>query len=115
MKTAIATAAVLLYLAVASDRFAAGGAQSAPQGPAPAPATAAVTLANGQKFAGPIVRYDDFVIAIRTADGAERSFRRDGDAPKVEIRDPKDAHRKLWPTLSNSDMHDVTAYLVTLK
>ena len=55
------------------------------------------------------------MIALRTADGAERSFRRNGDVPKVEIRDPRDAHRKLWPTLSDSDMHNVTAYLVTLK
>jgi cytochrome c oxidase cbb3-type subunit 3 len=77
--------------------------------------TAAVTLPGGQKFEGPLVRYDDFVIAIRMADGTERSFRRTGDVPKVDVRDPRDAHRKLWPTLSDSDMHNVTAYLVTLK
>jgi cytochrome c oxidase cbb3-type subunit 3 len=90
-----------------------GGA--APVGPAPGVVTATVTLANGQKFDGPLVRYDDFVIAIRNSDGTERSFRRSGDMPKIEIRDPRDAHRKLWPTLSDSDMHNVTAYLVTLK
>ena len=91
------------------------GAAAAPTGPAPTPVTAVVTLPNGQKFEGPVVRYDDFVIAIRMQDSTERSFRRNGDVPKVEIRDPKDAHRKLWPTLSNADMHNVTAYLVTLK
>ena len=92
-----------------------GGRGAAPQGPAPAPVTAVVTLPDGQKFEGPIVRYDDFVIAIRMPDSTERSFRRTGDVPKVEIRDPKDAHRKLWPTLTDADMHNVTAYLVTLK
>ena len=91
------------------------GGAAAPTGPAPTPVTAVVTLPSGQKFEGPIVRYDDFVIAIRMQDSTERSFRRNGDVPKVEIRDPKDAHRKLWPTLSNADMHNVTAYLVTLK
>ena len=74
-----------------------------------------MTLPSGQKFEGPVVRYDDFVIALKMPDGTERSFRRNGGVPKVEIRDPRDAHRKLWPTLSNSDMHNVTAYLVTLK
>jgi cytochrome c oxidase cbb3-type subunit 3 len=91
------------------------GGGAPPAGPAPQPVTAVVTLANGQKFEGPLVRYDDFVIAIRMPDSTERSFRRTGDVPKVEIRDPRDAHRKLWPTLSDSDMHNVTAYLVTLK
>jgi cytochrome c oxidase cbb3-type subunit 3 len=87
----------------------------APAGPAPTPVTAVVTLPGGQKFEGPLVRYDDFVIAIRMADSTERSFRRNGDVPKIDIRDPRDAHRKLWPTLADSDMHNVTAYLVTLK
>ena len=49
------------------------------------------------------------------ADGTPRSFRRNGDVPKVEIRDPSDAHRKLLPTYNDKDIHDVTAYLVTLK
>jgi cytochrome c oxidase cbb3-type subunit 3 len=91
------------------------GGGAPPPGPAPQPVTAVVTLASGQKFEGPLVRYDDFVIAIRMPDSTERSFRRTGDVPKVEIRDPRDGHRKLWPTLSDSDMHNVTAYLVTLK
>ena len=43
------------------------------------------------------------------------SFRRNGDVPKVEIRDPLEAHRKLLPTYTDKDIHDVTAYLVTLK
>jgi cytochrome c oxidase cbb3-type subunit 3 len=35
--------------------------------------------------------------------------------PKVEITDPLDGHKKLWTTLTDKDMHDVTAYLVTVK
>jgi cytochrome c oxidase cbb3-type subunit 3 len=79
------------------------------------PTTATVTLASGQKFEGTVVRYDDFVIAITLADGTPRSFRRTGDVPKVEIKDPRDAHTKLLPTYTDKDIHDVTAYLVTLK
>jgi cytochrome c oxidase cbb3-type subunit 3 len=92
-----------------------GRGGGAPAGPSPAPTTAVVTLPSGQKFEGPLVRYDDFVIAITTPDGAQRSFRRTGDVPKIDIKDPRDAHRKLWPILADKDMHDVTAYLVTLK
>jgi cytochrome c oxidase cbb3-type subunit 3 len=43
------------------------------------------------------------------------SFRRTGDNPKVEISDPRDAHRKLLPDYTDRDIHNVTAYLATLK
>jgi cytochrome c oxidase cbb3-type subunit 3 len=92
-----------------------GGRGAAPAGPAPRAVTATVALPSGEKFEGPLVRYDDFVIAISMPDGTSRSFRRNGDVPKIQINDPRDAHRKLWPTLADKDMHDVTAYLVTLK
>jgi cytochrome c oxidase cbb3-type subunit III len=79
------------------------------------PVTVAVTEANGQKIEGRLVRVDDFMVVLVQADGTPRSFRRDGDVPKVEIRDPREAHRKLLPTYTDKDIHDVTAYLVTLK
>jgi cytochrome c oxidase cbb3-type subunit 3 len=77
--------------------------------------TATVTEANGQKTEGRLVRLDDFYVVVALADGASRSFRRDGDVPKVEVKDPREAHRKLLPTYADKDIHDVTAYLVTLK
>jgi hypothetical protein len=33
----------------------------------------------------------------------------------VEIQDPLDGHRKLLEQLTDTDMHDVTTYLETLK
>jgi cytochrome c oxidase cbb3-type subunit 3 len=77
--------------------------------------TATVTEASGQKTEGRLIRFDDFVVAVALADGTSRSFRRDGDNPKVEVKDPREAHRKLLPTYTDKDIHDVTAYLVTLK
>ena len=62
-----------------------------------------------------MIRLDDFYVVVGLADGSSRSFRRDGDVPKVEVKDPRDAHRKLLPTYADKDIHDVTAYLVTLK
>ena len=64
---------------------------------------------------GRLVRIDDFYVTLGMADGTLRTFRRNGDVPKVEIHDPMKAHRDLLTVYSDKDMHDVTAYLVTLK
>ena len=77
--------------------------------------TVTVTPPAGGKVQGALIRLDDFYVVLRLADGTERSFSRSGDVPRVEIDDPFDAHRKLLPTYRDSDIHDVTAYLATLK
>lgn len=96
-----------------------GGGRGGPGGDAgakpPTPTTVTVTLPSGQKFQGTLVRYDDFVVTMTLADGTPRSFRRTGDVPKVEVKEPKEPHIKLLPTYTDKDIHDVTAYLVTLK
>ncbi len=79
------------------------------------PSTATVTLRNGQKVEGRVIRADEFVVALALADGTSRSFRREGDVPKVEIRIPREGHLKLLSVYTDKDIHDVTAYLVTLK
>ena len=81
----------------------------------PAQVTVTVTEPSGQKAQGRLVRLDDFMVVLVQEDGTPRSFRRDGDVPKVEVKDPREAHRKLLPTYTDKDIHDVTAYLVTLK
>jgi cytochrome c oxidase cbb3-type subunit 3 len=74
-----------------------------------------VTPPSGPKVEGALERIDDFIVVLKTADGTHRSFTRNGDVPKVEIRDPLEAHRKLLTVYTDKDIHDVTAYLVTLK
>jgi cytochrome c oxidase cbb3-type subunit III len=81
----------------------------------PAAVTATVTLPSGEKVEGPIVRIDNFLITLRTTDGSLRSIRRDGDRPKVDIKDPLQPHKAMLPTLTDKDMRDVTAYLATFK
>ena len=34
---------------------------------------------------------------------------------KAVVHDPNEAHKKLVPTLTDDDMHNVTAYLATVK
>jgi hypothetical protein len=87
-------------------------------GPAPVqvkPATVMVTLPSGEKIEGRLDRIDDFTVALTTADGSRRTFRTAGDTPKVEIHDPLQPHRDLWRTYTDTDIHNVTAFLVTLK
>jgi cytochrome c oxidase cbb3-type subunit III len=75
----------------------------------------AVTTQSGQRVEGRLDRIDDFIVTLTLADGVQRSFTRNGDVPKVEIRDPLEGHRNLLPVYTDKDIHDVTAYLVTLK
>ena len=77
--------------------------------------TAVVTTANGQRVEGRLDRIDDFIVVLTPADGVQRSFRRSGATPQVQINDPLEGHRKLLVQYTDKDIHDVTAYLVTLK
>jgi cytochrome c oxidase cbb3-type subunit 3 len=97
-----------------------GGGRRGGRGPSGPPTdrrtvTAVVTPAGGTPVEGQLVRIDHFLVTLRLADGTIRSFTRDGDVPKVEVRDPLKAHRDLLSQYTDKDIHDVTAYLVTLK
>ena len=93
-----------------------GGGRSGGGGDPNIPAvTVTVTSPSGEKVEGRLLRIDDFIVALTQEDGTVRSFRRDGDVPKVEIHDPLEGHRALLAVYTDKDMHDVTAYLVTLK
>ena len=91
-----------------------GGRGAAPVVRVP-PTTVIVTLPSGERVEGTLDRIDDFTVSLTTADGTRRSFRTTGNTPKVEIRDPLQPHRDLWRTYSDTDIHNVTAFLVTLK
>ena len=80
-----------------------------------APTTVTVTMPNGQKIEGRLGRIDDFLVTILDADGISQTIRRNGDSPKVEIHDPIQGHRDLMPKYTDKNIHDVTAYLVTVK
>lgn len=92
-----------------------GGGAMRPVGAPRAVTTATITLPSGEKTSGTLLRLDDFYVTVVQADGSQRTFRRTGDTPKVEITDPLEGHRALLVTLTDADMHNVTAYLVTLK
>jgi mono/diheme cytochrome c family protein len=76
---------------------------------------ATVTLPSGESFKGAPVRVTDFDVVIRLADGSTKTWARNRGVPKVEITDPLQAHLDIMTRLSDTDMHNLTAYLVTFK
>jgi cytochrome c oxidase cbb3-type subunit 3 len=92
-----------------------GGRGGRGRGGAAGRATVKVTPAGGPTVEGRLARMDDFIVAVTLADGTRRTFARNGADPKIEISDPAEAHRKMVMALADKDMHNVTAYLWTVK
>lgn len=80
-----------------------------------APITVKVRLPSGVLYEGRLLHIDDFLVALMDAKGRRRSFTRNGNAPKVEIHDPLQAHTELLSRYTDAEIHNLTAYLVTLK
>ena len=74
-----------------------------------------VTQSSGERVVGRLERLNDFLVVLTEADGRHRSFSRHGDTPVVEVDDPLATHREMLPRYSDEDIHNVTAYLVTLQ
>ena len=96
-----------------------GGAATPADDAAAAPSktaiTATVTTKSGEKFTGLPVQVTDFVVVIQPSSGPIKSFVRQGDWPKVEMHNPLQAHVDLLPKYTDADIHNLAAYLVSLK
>jgi mono/diheme cytochrome c family protein len=79
----------------------------------PGPAKAKVTTAAGETVAGTIRGMTDFDVSL--VDGAGNYHYWPRATVKVEIEDKLAAHRALLPKYTDADIHDLTAYLETLK
>ena len=76
---------------------------------------ATVTLPSGESLKGTPVLVTDFNVTLRFADGSTKTWARERGVPKVEITDPLQAHIDIMKKLSDTDMHNLTAYLAALK
>jgi mono/diheme cytochrome c family protein len=76
---------------------------------------ARVTVPSGESYEGHLMAIDDFSLTLIDAKGERRSFSRDGDTPSVELKDPLRKHIDLISKYTDSDIHNLTAYLVTLR
>jgi cytochrome c oxidase cbb3-type subunit III len=86
-----------------------GAAASAPK------MSVKVTLPTGEVVQGTLDRIDDFDVSLVEANGNHRSFRRNGDVPKVEVSNPLQAHLNMLGKITDDQIHNLTAYLVTVK
>jgi cytochrome c oxidase cbb3-type subunit III len=77
--------------------------------------TVTITLRDGQTMEGMLYQVDDFIVSLVDANGNYHSYVRQGDSPKVVIKDPLQPHLDMLRTLKDDDIHNLTAYLVTLK
>jgi mono/diheme cytochrome c family protein len=77
--------------------------------------TVTVTLRTGETVEGKLNEIDDFIVSLTDAGGNYHSYPRHGDYPKVVVKDPLQPHLDMLRTFKDDDIHNLTAYLVTLK
>lgn len=85
-------------------------------GPSNGPTTTvAVTLASGETVTGKLDQISAFTVALTQSGGTYRSFSRNGAVPKVVVHDPLQWHIDMLSKWNDTDIHNLTSYLVTLK
>lgn len=82
--------------------------------PARTDVTVVVTQPSGARTTGVLVQEDDFFVTLRDPSGRVRVIRTSAGVT-VETSDPLRAHRELLDRITDANVHDLTAYLVTLK
>jgi cytochrome c oxidase cbb3-type subunit III len=81
--------------------------------PRGAKSTVTVTLADGGTVSGELSYLDEFTVGLKDASGKYRSWRT-GDV-KYTVSSPAEAHAELLPRYTDEDVHNLMAYLETLR
>ncbi len=77
---------------------------------------ATVTQPSGETVQGQLRHLDDFSITLIGKDGNTLTIpRQDDQTPKIELHDPLEPHIQLLSQYSDADIHNLTAYLLTIK
>ena len=90
------------------------GRGGAPAAAPRAPTKVTVTPSRGAAVTGTLVRIDDFNVTLQDSSGTYRTIARTPET-KVEVSDPYAVHIDLLDKYSDADIHNLTAYLETLK
>ncbi|HWF45735.1 MAG TPA: c-type cytochrome [Bryobacteraceae bacterium] len=77
------------------------------------PTSATVTTKSGQVMSGTLLKFNDFDVELRDSGGQFYYWPR--DRVDVKVEDRLFGHRALLPKYTDADLHNVTAYLMTLK
>jgi mono/diheme cytochrome c family protein len=81
--------------------------------PRGAKSTVTVTLPAGQKVTGSLAYRDEFTIALRDSTGSYRSW--PTSRVRFTVESPADAHVELFSKYTDEDIHNLMAYLQTLR
>jgi cytochrome c oxidase cbb3-type subunit III len=76
--------------------------------------TVSIAVGPGAPLSGVLVEESDFYVTLREADGTIRTVRRT-PATKITRTNPLQGHIDLLDRISDTQLHDVVAYLETLK
>lgn len=92
-----------------------GGGRGRGETPTRIARTATVTLPSGETFSGILVRLTDFDVTIRNDAGRTMTWLRSGSMPRVQVTDPLQGHIDRLAEYMDADIHNLAAYLATLK
>jgi cytochrome c oxidase cbb3-type subunit 3 len=81
--------------------------------PRGAKARVTVTPASGEKVTGELAYQDEFTVGMKDGAGHYRSWR--ASDVKYTVNDPAEAHVELLAKYTDGDIHDLMAYLQTLR
>ena len=81
--------------------------------PRDAHAKVTVTLPSGKTVSGPLAYQDEFTVGLRDASGWYQSW--PVTQVKYKIDDPAEAHAELLAKYTDNDIHNLMAYLQTLR
>lgn len=73
-----------------------------------------VTFRAGTSVTGTLKRLDDFTVSLYDSTGAYLSYAIDGGV-KVDVEDKLAPHRNLLDKYTDTDMHNLTAYLASIQ
>ena len=73
-----------------------------------------VVLPSGQTVSGKLEYLDEFVVSLVDDSSVYHTWPRD-HTKSVNVIDPLTAHKAMLPIYTDKDIHDLSAYLVTLK
>jgi cytochrome c oxidase cbb3-type subunit 3 len=82
-------------------------------GSAPSQSRATFLLSSGQTVVAPVVAEDDFTVTVLDPLGARQTYQK--TAVKVKVEDPLSAHFDQLGKYTDADIHNVYAYLESLK
>jgi cytochrome c oxidase cbb3-type subunit 3 len=77
--------------------------------------TAVVTWKNGRTVKGYLSSVSDFKVIVRDEAGAETTIERTNGEPRIVLQDRLQHHLDLFRVYRDNQIHDLTAYLATLK